>query len=103
VPEPLATHTRGFALCSPWFVKCHLTTTTRTPLSNIIKQTLSPNLKLDYLDNNEIMFGAFRYSKTTNEYDHVELSNDDTVDARGYAIVACDLCRAQKVRNVNRC
>jgi hypothetical protein len=43
------------------------------------------------------MFGTFRYSKTTKDYEHVELSNDDNVDARGYTLLACDSCRARKV------
>ena len=50
----------------------------------------------------EDMFGIFRYSNTTNDYEHVELSNDDDVDARGHTLVACDLCRARKVSSMTR-
>lgn len=42
------------------------------------------------------MFGTFRYNKTTDEYEHVEISSEDSVDARGYAIAACDPCRSRK-------
>lgn len=52
---------------------------------------------------NEDMFGTFRYNKTTRNLDHIQLSNDDNVDARGHTLVACDPCRAQKVSISSRC
>jgi hypothetical protein len=52
---------------------------------------------LSYPQHDQNMFGTFRYSKTTKDYEHVELSNDDNVDARGYTLLACDSCRARKV------
>ncbi|EHK97213.1 hypothetical protein M7I_7023 [Glarea lozoyensis 74030] len=42
------------------------------------------------------MFGTFRYNKTTKDLEHIQLSSDDIVDARGHTLVACDQCRAQK-------
>ncbi len=47
------------------------------------------------------MFGTFRYNKDTESYDHVKLSAANGVEARGYTAMACDSCRARKVRNVD--
>ncbi|EPE25382.1 Zn2/Cys6 DNA-binding protein [Glarea lozoyensis ATCC 20868] len=44
------------------------------------------------------MFGTFRYNKTTKDLEHIQLSSDDIVDARGHTLVACDQCRAQKLK-----
>jgi len=49
------------------------------------------------------MFGTFRYNKTTKNLEHIQLSNDDNVDARGNTLVACDPCRAQKVSRLDGC
>jgi hypothetical protein len=49
------------------------------------------------------MFGTIRYSKTAKLYKHVELSNNDNVDARGYTLVACDSYRSRKVSSIAQC
>ncbi|KUI72653.1 hypothetical protein VM1G_08242 [Cytospora mali] len=44
------------------------------------------------------MFGTFRYNDSMNEAEYVELSPNSGVDARGYTLVACNLCRARKLK-----
>lgn len=43
------------------------------------------------------MFGTFRYNKITKDHEHVQLVSPDGTEARAYAAVACDCCRARKV------
>lgn len=44
------------------------------------------------------MFGTFRYNNTLKEAEYVELSRESGVDARGYTLLACALCRARKLK-----
>lgn len=43
------------------------------------------------------MFGTLKYDKKTKDFHHIQILEDDNVDARGHILVACDSCRAQKV------
>ncbi|KAG6366024.1 hypothetical protein INS49_000200 [Diaporthe citri] len=44
------------------------------------------------------MFGTFRYNNSLKEAEYVELSRESGVDARGYTLLACTLCRARKLK-----
>ncbi|KAK3315924.1 hypothetical protein B0H66DRAFT_640848 [Apodospora peruviana] len=44
------------------------------------------------------MFGALRWNEATKDHEHIKLSSDDSVDARGYTLVACDQCRIRKLK-----
>lgn len=43
------------------------------------------------------MFGAFRFNETTRNLEHVGLSSEAGLDARGYTSMACVPCRVRKV------
>ncbi|KAI5925563.1 hypothetical protein F4810DRAFT_708512 [Camillea tinctor] len=44
------------------------------------------------------MFGTIRYNNSTKDYEHIELSKADGVEARGYTSLACSACRSRKLK-----